>query len=64
MQVNLVVRCDAKSSDGEELMTYGFTPGFLKDAPFGVVLVPQGWHSDSECGAYWIEQNGAHVEGI
>ncbi|KAJ4390794.1 hypothetical protein N0V93_004392 [Gnomoniopsis smithogilvyi] len=55
MEVKLVTLCNMKSScDQEGLLTYGSTPEFLKDAPFSAVLVPQGWHSDSDCCAYRV----------
>lgn len=43
-------------------MAYGSTPEFLKDAPFSLVLVPRGFHTDNKCLAYWVNQAGEHGE--
>lgn len=61
MDIDLVTRCDVENQDRS--LTYGSTPEWLKDAPFRAVLVPQGWHEDSKCCAFWVDQNGGLANG-
>lgn len=63
LSVQLVTRCDGKGGHHKaEWLTYGSTPKHMEDAPFSVALVPRGFHADSDCCAYWVDQDGEHEE--